>query len=201
MKARRILTAFFTALLSASLDFAAGGGGGRRGRGGGGGRRWGRRRWGRRRWWWLVEAAVVGVAAGVGEAAAAPAIDPEYTQAVSAIEAKQFDQAIKLLQSYLSRAKDTDAYAENWIAYSYRKSGQLDQAFLHYDKALAIDPEHRGAHSYLGEAYLMAGNVPKAEEHLKILDKLCFWSCTEYTQLKKAGAYYKQTGKVDPSAK
>jgi len=120
---------------------------------------------------------------------------------VSAIEAKQYDKAITLLTSYLSRAKDSDAYAENWIAYSYRKSGQLDQAFLHYDKALKIDPNHRGAHSYLGEAYLMTGNLAKAEEHLKILDKLCFFSCSEYSALKKSVAYYKQTGKVDPNAK
>ena len=120
---------------------------------------------------------------------------------MSAIEAKQYDKAIQLLQSYLARSKDSDAHAENWIAYSYRKSGQLDQAFLHYDKALKIDPEHRGAHSYLGEAYLMAGNVPKAEEHLKILDKLCFLPCTEYTQLKKAVAYYRENGRVDPMSK
>jgi tetratricopeptide (TPR) repeat protein len=120
---------------------------------------------------------------------------------VAAIQARQYDQAIKLLTSYLTRANNTDAYAENWIAYSYRKSGQLDQAFLHYDKALKIDPKHRGAHSYLGEAYLMAGNVPKAEEHLKVLDQLCFLPCDEYTQLKKAVAYYKQNGRVDPDAK
>ena len=120
---------------------------------------------------------------------------------MSAIEAKQYTKAITLLQSYLSRANNTDSYAENWIAYSYRKSGHLDEAFLHYDKALTIDPRHRGAHSYLGEAYLMAGNVPKAEEHLKILDKLCFFPCTEYTQLKKAVAYYKEHGRIDPDAK
>ncbi|HEX4235593.1 MAG TPA: tetratricopeptide repeat protein, partial [Caldimonas sp.] len=124
-----------------------------------------------------------------------------YLQAVSAIEAKQYDKAIALLQSYLTRANGVDAYAENWIAYSYRKSGHLDQAFLHYDKALAIDPRHRGAHSYLGEAYLMAGNVPKAEEHLQILDKLCFLPCSEYTTLKNAVAYYKQNGRIDPNGK
>ena len=40
-----------------------------------------------------------------------------------------------------------------------------------------------------------------AEEHLQILNKLCFFPCTEYTALKKAVDYYKQTGRVDPSAK
>jgi hypothetical protein len=37
----------------------------------------------------------------------------------------------------------------------------------------------------------MTNNLPKAEEHLKILDKLCFFPCSEYTQLKKAVAEYK----------
>ena len=35
-----------------------------------------------------------------------------------------------------------------------------------YEKALAIDPKHRGAHEYIGEAYLTLGNLPKAKEHL-----------------------------------
>ena len=47
--------------------------------------------------------------------------------------------------------------------------------------------------------------VPMGEmdkpEHLKILDKLCFLPCTEYTALKKAVAYYKQNGAVDPAGK
>jgi tetratricopeptide (TPR) repeat protein len=149
----------------------------------------------------LALAAGGGGGGGGGDTGASAKIDPEYEQAVAAIEAKQYNTAIPLLQSYLARANNTDAYAENWIAYSYRKSGQLDQAFLHYDKALKIDPRHRGAHSYLGEAYLMAGNVPKAEEHLKVLDKLCFLPCTEYTQLKKAVAYYKEHGQIDPGGK
>ena len=47
----------------------------------------------------------------------------------------------------------------------------------------------------------MTGNVAKAEEHLKVLDKLCFLPCAEYTALKKAVAYYKQNGRVDPNGK
>jgi Flp pilus assembly protein TadD len=119
---------------------------------------------------------------------------------VSAIEATQYGKAIPLLQSYIARAPN-DAYAENWLAYSYRKSGQLDQAFLHYDRALAIDPKHRGAHEYLGEAYLMTGNLAKAEEHLKILDKLCFLPCTEYTMLKKAVAEYREKNGSNTAAR
>lgn len=61
---------------------------------------------------------------------------------------------------------------------------------------LAIDPKHRGAHEYIGEAYLMLGNVAKAREHLARLDRLCTFSCSEYRDLKKAIETYEKTGKV-----
>src|SRR5262249_18742651 len=107
-------------------------------------------------------------------------------------------RAIPLLESYSARANANggDAYAENWLGFSYRKSGKLDQAFVHYDRALAIDPKHRGVHEYVGEAYLMVDNVAKAEEHLKVLDQLSFMPCDEYTQLKRSIARYKSEHKV-----
>ena len=120
-------------------------------------------------------------------------VDPEFSQAVDEIHAEHFPQAITLLESYISRSPehDRDADAHNWLGYAYRKSGNLDAAFLNYDKALAINPKHRGAHEYMGEAYLMTGNLAQAEEHLKILDGLCWLPCTEYTQLKTAVAAYR----------
>jgi tetratricopeptide (TPR) repeat protein len=64
-------------------------------------------------------------------------------------------------------------------------------AFKYYNEALRIDPDHKGAHEYIGEAYLMVNNLPKAEEHLGRLNKLCFFPCSEYTELKKAVERYK----------
>ena len=130
-----------------------------------------------------------GGAGGAGGGRGANA-DPDYNRAVDEIKAKRFDQAIPLLQSYVARSPD-DANGENWLAYAYRKSGQLDAAFEHYGKALRIDPNHRGAHEYVGEAYLMVGDLAKAEEHLKILDRLCLFPCEEYTDLKTAVAAYR----------
>ena len=76
----------------------------------------------------------------------------------------------------------------NLIAYSLRKGPNPDMSlvFKHYNEALRLDPKHRGANEYLGEAYLMVGNLPKAREHLAQLDKLCFFGCSEYSDLKKA---------------
>ena len=57
---------------------------------------------------------------------------------------------------------------------------------------MRLNPKHRGAHEYMGEAYLMANNLAKAEEQLKELDQLCLFPCEEYSDLKKAVAAYKQ---------
>jgi hypothetical protein len=38
----------------------------------------------------------------------------------------------------------------------------------------------------------MVGNVAKAKEHLSTLDKLCFFPCVEYTDLKKSIAEYEK---------
>jgi hypothetical protein len=35
------------------------------------------------------------------------------------------------------------------------------------------------------------GDVPKAEERLAVLDKVCFFGCEEYSELKEAIADYK----------
>ena len=121
------------------------------------------------------------------------AVDPQYSQGVAEIQAGRFTQAVTLLESYVASnpEHEHDADAQNWLGYAYRKSGNLDAAFLHYDKALAIDPKHRGAHEYMGEAYLMMGNLKQAEEHLKALDKICFTPCTEYSTLKREVASWK----------
>jgi len=85
-------------------------------------------------------------------------------------------------------ASPANADYHNLYAYSLRKGGadQMDLVFKHYNEALRIDPKHRGAHEYIGEAYLMVGNVAKAKEHLGQLDRLCFFGCSEFNDLKRA---------------
>ena len=118
-------------------------------------------------------------------------VSPEYTQAVAAIKAERFGEAIPLLENFLKR-RGNDADAHNWLAFAYRKSGQLEPAFAHYKRALAIDPAHRGAHEYAGEAHLIAGNLAKAEEHLHALDRLCTLPCEEFRDLKVKIRRYRQ---------
>lgn len=101
------------------------------------------------------------------------------------IAAKQWSEAIDELK------RIADAGSADWnnlMGYSLRKQAtpDLDGAERHYDAALRIDPQHRGALEYSGELYLMKGDVGKAEARLAALDKACFLPCREYSDLKAA---------------
>jgi len=123
------------------------------------------------------------------DAAWPSAADGDLTKGIAAVQAAKYADGIRLLESYTARVKN-NADAENWLGFAYRKTGALDSAFAHYDRALSLDPKHRGAHEYLGEAYLLAGNLPKAQEHLKILEGICGSSCLESGMLRKSIADY-----------
>jgi len=137
---------------------------------------------------------------GGGDAMQAKKQDPAMVAAVDAIEAKQYERAIPMLEDIIKREpKNADAY--NWLAYATRKNGDPAKSIPIYQQALAIDPKHLGAHEYIGEAYLALDDIGHAREHLKRLDKLCFFPCEQYRDLKKAvEAYEKSNGKVKPAA-
>ena len=80
----------------------------------------------------------------------------------------------------------THANAFNMLGYSHRKSGNYDESFRNYGIALKLDPEHRGAHEYIGQAYLEQKNLPKAKMYLQRLDTICSWGCEEFDKLKRA---------------
>ena len=119
--------------------------------------------------------------------------DPVIEKAAAATKRQDWAGAADVLKSGLSTDPDNANY-HNLYAYSLRKGANPDMnlVFKHYNEALRIDPKHRGAHEYIGEAYLMVGNVAKAKEHLSALDKLCFFPCVEYTDLKKSIAEYEK---------
>lgn len=118
------------------------------------------------------------------------AADPNYTEAVKKIDAKDFKGAIPLLEKVVAaNPKNADAF--NYLGFANRKLGEKDKALGFYTKALAIDPDHKGAHEYVGELYLMMDNLAKAEEHLARLDRICTFGCEEYRDLKREIAEYK----------
>lgn len=124
------------------------------------------------------------------------AADPVLQQAREANSRKEFAAAAEILRAAVAKVPANPDY-HNLYAYSVRKgpNPNMDLVFQHYNEALRLDPKHRGAHEYIGEAYLMVGNLQKAREHLTQLDRLCFFGCEEYSDLKKAIAEYELRAK------
>jgi len=120
--------------------------------------------------------------------------DPNYLAGKKAIEAGDWQAAIDAFTRAAARDK-TNPDVQNYLGYSYRKAGKLDAAFKYYTVALQLAPEHRGAHEYIGEAYLMKGDLKMAKQHLAALDRICTFGCEEYRELKKAVADYEQKKK------
>jgi tetratricopeptide (TPR) repeat protein len=131
------------------------------------------------------------VALAAGEPVTSETRDPVLDKVSEATKRQDWVAAAALLKDAVASDPNNANY-HNLYAYSIRKGANPDMSlvFKHYNEALRIDPKHRGAHEYIGEAYLIVGNLEKAKEHLGQLDKLCFFPCIEYTDLKKAIAQY-----------
>ena len=99
--------------------------------------------------------------------------------------------AIKyLLKAAKTSPDNPDVY--NLLGFSHRKLDKLEESFMYYNRALKLNPRHLGANEYIGELYLRNYNLNKAEEHLKILDDICFFGCDEYDDLKESIEEYKK---------
>lgn len=116
-----------------------------------------------------------------GSAAKNDALKPARTQ----IAQKDWPGAITTLNAY-TRANPQDADGYNLLGYSYRQLQRYNESLDAYQRALTLDPKHRGAHEYIGEAYIALGRLDKAKEHLDALDKICFLPCEEYRDLKRS---------------
>lgn len=110
-----------------------------------------------------------------------------------AVKARDWRRALISLNLALKEEpRNADVY--NLLGYCYRKqaSPDLSRAFEHYTMALKLDPKHRGAHEYIGEAYLMDRKPLEAEKHLLRLEAICGnRNCEEYADLARAIESYK----------
>jgi hypothetical protein len=141
----------------------------------------------------LLAVPLVGLAAGDPGGGNDPSAsaDPVLQQFGEATSRKDWAAAAAIVRDAAAKTPGNADY-HNLYAYAVRKgtNPNMDLVFQEYNEALRINPKHRGAHEYIGEAYLMVGNLGKAKEHLAQLDRLCFFPCGEYTDLKKAVAEY-----------
>ena len=118
-------------------------------------------------------------------------LDPPWLVEVRAsVKSNKYEQAILQLQS---ANQTTSAEWNNLLGFSLRqqKSPDLDGAEKYYKAALTIDPKHKGALEYYGMLKLIKNDLVGAEELLAKLDKICFFGCEEYTDLKEEIRRYK----------
>ena len=89
--------------------------------------------------------------------------DEDYAAGKRAVEKKDWAEAARLFKRAEMRHPD-HADLQNILGFSYRNLKQYDLAFKHYKRAIELDPRHRGAHEYIGEAYLMTGDLAERGE-------------------------------------
>ena len=107
------------------------------------------------------------------------------------IRKEDFTGALALLETEIAADPD-NADAWNLTGFASRKLGDYGRSEAAYDRALAINPKHKGALEYKGELYLTLGNLEGAERMLARLSKSCYFNCSEKKQLTAAIEAYKK---------
>ena len=116
--------------------------------------------------------------------------DEHYLRGKFLINASRYREAIPHFNQVVrNEAGNADAF--NYLGFAHRMLGDTRRAFDNYRRALAIDPEHRGANEYLGELYLQIGELKKAEQQLRKLEEICITGCDELGALERAITRYK----------
>jgi tetratricopeptide (TPR) repeat protein len=122
----------------------------------------------------------------------------EYTTAVRLIHHEKYAEAVPYLNRALQE-KPNNADVLNYLGYTHRMLGDYPGSLDFYQRALARDPEHKGAHEYLGELYLKMNQLASARAQLDELSRLCPDSCEEKDVLTKAITEY-QLAAAAPAA-
>ena len=110
--------------------------------------------------------------------------DAAYVRAVSLINEKRYDEALRSLasaQTVFGPHPDILTYE----GYAWRKKGDYRQAESYYRQALALAPNHVGATEYYGELKVARGDFAGAKLMLAKLDRLCTFGCADAEELRR----------------
>jgi tetratricopeptide (TPR) repeat protein len=122
----------------------------------------------------------------------------EYATAVRLIHHEKYAEAVPYLNRALQE-KPNNADVLNYLGYTHRMLGDYSGSLDFYTRALARDPDHKGAHEYLGELYLKMNQLASARGELDQLTRLCPDGCEEKDVLTKAITDY-QLAAATPAA-
>jgi tetratricopeptide (TPR) repeat protein len=76
--------------------------------------------------------------------------------------------------------------ALNYRGYATRKLGRVDEGIRYYLKSVSLDPHYAKVREYLGEAYVIKGDMGHAEAQLQAINAICGIGCEEYHHLATA---------------
>lgn len=122
----------------------------------------------------------------------------DYATAVRMIHHEKYADAVPYLNRALQERPDS-ADVLNYLGYTHRMLGDYPGSLDFYQRALARDPDHKGAHEYLGELYLKMNRLADARAQLAELTRLCSGGCDEKDVLTKAIGDY-QLAAAAPAA-
>ena len=118
--------------------------------------------------------------------------DEDYAAGKRAVERKDWGEAVRRFK-LAERRHPEQADLQNILGFAHRNLTQYDLAFIHYKRAIEIEPRHRGAHEYIGETYLLTGDLASAEKHLEALRQICLLPCDELKDLERAVLRYRSS--------
>jgi Flp pilus assembly protein TadD len=141
----------------------------------------------------LLLACMPALAADTTETTPAPVAPDKLAAARAHIKAARWADAVTELK------KVGDTRSGDWnnlMGFAHRKLSPPDLAAAerYYDAALKVSPAHRGALEYSGELYLMKGELPRAEQRLAELVRVCAGPCEEQADLKRSIERVKANG-------
>lgn len=96
----------------------------------------------------------------------------------------RYEEALAVLDTMQN---PNTAEALNYRGYATRKLGRTDEGISYYTKSVAMDPKYSLVREYLGEAYVIKGQIDLAKDQLTTIKALCGnTTCEEYRDLNAA---------------
>ena len=108
----------------------------------------------------------------------------DYAYALA--KAGRYEEALSVLDTLKNRYT---AKALNYRGYATRQLGRTDEGIHYYLESVALDPHYAKVREYLGEAYVIKGQMNLARDQLATIKNLCGTKCEEYRDLSEAIAH------------
>ncbi len=98
------------------------------------------------------------------------------------------------LAKFRQAKNQNDPKVLNYLGFTTRKLGRVEEALDYYRRALAIDPDYAQARAYMGEAFLQKGETAKAKVQLREIAKRCGTGCREHAELQREIMKFERKG-------